>query len=473
MNRASPSTLKTALDRVQLFVRGNLGALFANQVAMGVVNIILMYMIKDAYRDDKDVGRLAVVLSAMLAAVSITANGVAGSVTLRISRTRAEEGEGPSQSVAQTLGGGLALAVIIGVGMALLGIAAPYGLLEAARVWRPESVADIEAGIRPWQTAALWLPSYALLVVIGAVFDGFQRMRWSLLAEAGTFQVVRLLVAALVMYVAVWPWTGLVGAWAVGYAFAVALMAGELAVFLRLRGQPVVWRGLPLKGMLRDTVFMFLPRNAPTLFSHVGVLTAWIAGGPVAAAGFWVARNLSVAAVEFCQPIGRALFPALPGLDRMADRTQMARTLRSSFWAVSAMTFFFFILVQFAKGYILEVFHAGNLGPGLTVLLAVGFLEVHRTVFNPVLLATGREKALTVLEWVGLALVLVGGLAVTPTFGLMGLALVFLAVYILGAMVRVAWVASRTGVRMWADAAVTGAVVLAVTAAFLLCELRM
>jgi len=472
MSSASPLTLRAVLDRCRGFVRGNLGALFANQVALGLVNVVLLYMIKDAYRDDQDVGRLAAVLSAMLAAVILTANGVASSITLRISRTRAGEGEGPSPEIGRTLGAGLALAVVIGIVMAVLGVLAPYALLAGARAWRPEAVADIEAGIRPWQTAALWLPSYALLVVIGAVFDGFQRMRWSVLAEAGTFQVVRLAVAAAVMYVAGWAWTGLVGAWAVGYAVAVALMAAELAVFLRRRRQPVVWRGLPLKGMLRDTVFMFLPRNAPTLFSHVGVLTAWIAGGPVASAGFWVARNLSVAAVEFCQPIGRVLFPALPGLDRMADRTQMRRTLRVSFWAVSGMTFFFFLLVQFAKGLLLRVFHAEAAGAGLTVLLAVGFLEVHRTVFNPVLLAMGRERALTVLEWAGLALVLAGGLAATPAYGLMGLALVFLGVYLVGAAVRVAWVARSTGVRMWVDAAASGAAVLAVTAAFLLVELR-
>ena len=472
MTRASPLSLGVVLDRLHLFVHGNLGALFANQVALGLANVLLLYMIKDVYRDDQDVGRLAAVLSAMLAAVIITANGVAGSLTLRISRARAEEGEGPSPAIAQTLGGGLVLALAIGLVMTVLGVVTPYVLLAAARVWWPESVPDIEAGIRPWQAAAFWLPSYALLVVVGAVFDGFQRMRWSLLAEAGTFQMARLVVAAGVMYLLGWGWKGLVGAWAVGYAVATVLMVGELTVFLRRRKQPVAWSGLPMKGLLRDTVFMFLPRNAPTLFSHVGVLTAWIAGGPAAAAGFWVARNLSVAAVEFCQPIGRVLFPVMPSLDRMADRTQMRQTLRRSFWAVSGMTFFFFLAVQFAKGPILAVFHADAAGPGLTVLLAVGFLEVHRTVFNPVLLATGREKALTVLEWVGLALVLAGGLAVTPAWGLLGLAFVFLGVYILGAVVRVAWVVSRTGVRIWADAVISTAVVLAVTAAFLVVELR-
>jgi len=472
MTRASPLSLGVVLDRLHLFVRGNLGALFANQVALGLANVLLLYMIKDVYRDDQDVGRLAAVLSAMLAAVIITANGVAGSLTLRISRTRAEEGEGPSPTIAQTLGGGLVLALVLGVSMAILGLVMPYVLLAGARVWWPESVPDIEAGIRVWQAAAFWLPSYALLVVVGAVFDGFQRMRWSLLAEAGTFQMARLVVAAGVMYLLGWGWKGLVGAWAVGYAVATVLIVGELAVFLRRRKQPVAWSGLPMKGLLRDTVFMFLPRNAPTLFSHVGVLTAWLAGGPVAAAGFWVARNLSVAAVEFCQPIGRVLFPVMPSLDRMADRTLMRQTLRRSFWAVSGMTFFFFLAFQFAKGPILALFHAGAAGPGLTVLLAVGFLEVHRTVFNPVLLATGREKALTVLEWIGLALVLAGGLAVTPAWGLLGLAFVFLGVYVLGAGVRVAWVVSRTGVRIWADAIISTAIVLAVTAAFLVAELR-
>ena len=472
MMRASPLSPRAVLDRVHLFVRGNLGALFANQVALGLANVVLLYMIKDVYRDDKDVGRLAAVLSAMLAAVIITANGVAGSITLRISCLRADEGERPSPEIARTLGGGLVLALVLGVVMAILGIVAPYVLLAAARAWWPESAADIEAGIRPWQAAAFWLPSYAMLVVVGAIFDGFQRMRWSLLAEAGTFQAVRLGVAAGVMYVLCWSWSGLVGAWAVGYAIATVLILGELAMFLRRRGQPVAWSHLPMKGLLRDTVFMFLPRNAPTLFSHVGVLTAWIAGGPVASAGFWVARNLSVAAVEFCQPIGRVLFPALPALDRTADRTQMRQTLRRSFWAVTGMTFFIFLVFQFAKGPILAIFHEETIRPGLTVLLAVGFLEVHRTVFNPVLLATGCEKALTVLEWVGLALVLVGGLAVTPAFGLLGLALVFLAVYVIGAGVRVAWVVSRTGVRIWADAVISTVVVLAVTAAFLVAELR-
>jgi len=472
MTRALPLALRAVLDRLHLFVRGNLGALFGSQFVLGLVNVVLLYMIKDVYRDDKDVGRLAAVLSAMLAAVVITANGIAGSVTLRISRARAEEGEGPSSTLAQTLGGGLVLASVVGVAMAILGLVTPYVLLAGARVWWPDSAADIQAGIRPWQAAALWLPSYALLVVISAIFDGFQRMRWSLLAEAGTFQMVRLLVAAGVMYVAGWGWAGLVGAWTIGYAIAAALVAAELVVFLRRRRQPVVWRNLPVKGMLRDTFFMFLPRNARTLFSHLGVLAAWIAGGPVASAGFWVARNLSVASVELCQPVGRMLLPDVPALDRLADRTQMRGMLRRSFWTVSGITFFFFMVVQFAKGPILVIFHAENVMPELTVLLAVGFLEVHRAVFNPVLLATGCEKALTALEWIGLAMVLVGGLAVTPAFGLMGLALVFLAVYIFGAVVRVAWIASRTGVRMWADAAITGAIVLAVMAAFLVVELR-
>ncbi|MCX5682894.1 MAG: hypothetical protein NT049_04330, partial [Planctomycetota bacterium] len=96
MTRGSPSSLRAALDRLHLFVRGNLGAMFVNQIALGLASVVMLYMIKDVYRDDKDVGRLAAVLSAMLAAVIITANGVAGSITLRISRARAEEGEGPS-----------------------------------------------------------------------------------------------------------------------------------------------------------------------------------------------------------------------------------------------------------------------------------------------------------------------------------------------------------------------------------------
>lgn len=68
------------------------------------------------------------------------------------------------------------------------------------------------------------------------------------------------------------------------------------------------------------------------------------------------------------------------------------------------------------------------------------------------------------MEWLGLGtVVVIGGLAMAA-FGLVGLAVVFLVVYLVSAALRVKMIASATGVRFWLDACVMAAVVLGASA---------
>jgi hypothetical protein len=270
--------------------------------------------------------------------------------------------------------------------------------------------------------------------------------------------------AVVAMLVAGWAWTGLVGAWAAAYSVAVAVVGIELSVFLRRRCQPVAWRGLPLASMVRDAFFMFLPASAPMLFGQAGVLVAWVGGGSEASATFWVTWSLSLAVLALCGPVGRVLFPAIPNLRRAADPGEMARVLRRTFWGVSAVALAFVLVVNLVRGWLLAYLHQDGHDAILTVLLAAGFFEVHRVVLNPVLLATGYERVLTLLEWLGLGAILVGGLAAVASGGVMALAWVFLLVYILSAAARMALIARAAGVRLWLDAAVTAAILLGGTA---------
>ncbi|MGB2938393.1 MAG: hypothetical protein WBD05_09410 [Phycisphaerae bacterium] len=57
----------------------------------------------------------------------------------------------------------------------------------------------------------------------------------------------------------------------------------------------------------------------------------------------------------------------------------------------------------------------------------------------------------------------IGGLAMAA-FGLVGLAVVFLMVYLVSAAIRVKMIASATGGRLWLDAYVMAAVVLGASA---------
>jgi len=452
---------------------GNLGSLLANQAVLSLMNMAILVMINRVYAragHTADAGRLAVVLSIMLAAVLLTSSGMARAVTLRLSRARAEGGDALPDTVARTVGGGLVLGALIGLVLTALGLAAPWLVLAAVRAWRPQFAAVVQSYVGPLQLGALWLPSYSLLLVMVAVYDGFQKMRWSLLAEAGTFHLLRFGAAALVMLAAGLAWTGLVAAWAAAYALGAALVGVELAIFLRRQGQRVAWAGLPLRGILRDAAFMFLPTTAPLLVSQAGVLVSWAGGGEEASAAFWVTWTIAVAAMEFCMPVGRVLFPAVPALHRQSDPAGLRRALRASFWGVSGVMLAALAGVSLFKGYVLNYLHQPGQGALLTVFMAAGFFEVHRTVFNPVLLATGRERALTLLEWLVLVAIVVGGGAAMAARGLGGLALVFLAAYVAAAFVRVHWVARATGIRLWPDALATAVAVLGAAVAMLAYE---
>ena len=476
MTTLGPPTIPRLRERILRLVRGNLGALMANQAVLSLMNLAILVMINRVYArpgDTADAGRLAVVLSIMLAAVLLTTSGIARSVTLRISRARAEAREGASETIARTLGGGIVLGAAVAAALVAAGVVIPQVVLAVVREWYPQDADLVASYVGPLQLGALWLPAYSMLLVMVAVFDGFQRMRWSLLAEAGTFHLLRFLAAAVVMLVVGLAWTGLVGVWAAVYAVGAGLVAAELAVFLRRERQPVTWRGLPLRPMMRDAALMFLPTVAPLLVLQTGVLVAWVGGGAEASAAFWVTWTIAIAAMELCQPVGRVLFPAVPNLSRHPDPRELARALRASFWGVAAVMLVALVVIHLAKGWVLEYLHQESQRAVLTVFLAAGFFEVHRTVFNPVLLATGREKVLTVLEWCVLATILAGGGAAMATWGLPGLAGVFLAVYVISAALRVYLVTKATGVRLWLDATVTAAVVLGATAVLLAWEMGM
>jgi len=456
-------------DRFRGFARGNLAALLSGQAVLTLVNMAILIMINRVYArpgDATDVGRLAAVLSLMLAAVVLTVSGISASLTRRISLARAGGGEDRKATIARAIGGGLTLAAVVGFALMLLGLAAPQIAYAAAKAWWPQHAPNLEPYVWALQLAALWLPSLSLGIVFSAVFDGFQRMRWSLLAEAGTFQVMRLAGAIVAMLLAGWAWTGLIGAWGVAYVIATVLMGLELWVMLRLERQPVAWRRLPLRGMLRDAFFMFLPVSAPMLFSQSGVLVAGIGGGGEASATFWVTWSLSLVVTAFCGPVGRVLFPAIPGLYGAPDRREMVRVLRRALWGVSILAIGFVLGANLVKGWLLTYLHQDGQGVIMSVLLAASFFEVHRTVLNPVLLATGYERTLALLEWAGLAMVIVGGLVAMLAGGLVGLACVFLAVYLAAGAVRVCLVSAVCGARLWIDAALTVAIVLALTVAF-------
>jgi O-antigen/teichoic acid export membrane protein len=461
--------------RVKEFARSNLAALLTGQVFLALANVAILFMVNRVYArpgDTADAGRLAVVLSVMLAAVLLTTSGVARAVTLRLSRARADGGPGRADRIARDIGGGIVLGAVIGLALMVLGLAVPGIVVAVARAVRPEWADRIAMHADALQLGALWLPSYSMVLVMTAVFDGFQRMRWSLAAEEGTFQALRLVTAVLVILAAGWPWIALVGSWAAAYAVASCVIGLELWIFLKREGQGVAWRGLPLKGLTRDAAFLFLPTVAPMLFSQAGVLVAWAARGDTASATFWVAWSLSLAVSAFCGSVGRVLFPAIARLNRSPDRREMSRVLRRALWGTSAVAFAFLLAVHAVKGWLLGYLHQEGAEAILTVLLFAGFLEAIRMVFNPVLLASGMERSLTALEWLGLVAVLVGGFAAAGAWGVAGLAGVFVAVHMVSAVIRFIMVARATGVRLWVDAAVATAVVLAVTVAMLAVEVR-
>ena len=463
MTQKGRSSFGLIRERLGRLASGNLAALTANQCLTALANVAILFMINRVYAregETTDAGRLALVIAIIHGVLLVSASGVARSVTIRISRARAERGREAVENIARSIGGGLVLTLVFSALLVVLGLALPEAVLAAARRWWPGQADLVGVYVRPLQVGALWLPGGCLIIVTVAVFDGFQRMRWSLAAEAGTFQMLRLAAAVLVILVFVWPWTMMALAWAVAYTLAAGLVAVQLALFLRRRRQPVRWRALPLREMAGDAWLMFLPMIAPLLVTHTGVLVAWAGGGDEASAAFWVTWAMAIAMSELSRPVGRLLLPAVPNLRRMPDRHEMARVLRLAFWGVGGVTFLFFVGLTVAKGWLLAYLHQESHRIVLTVFMTAGFFEVYRTVFNPVLLATGRKKAIATLEWLGLGAIVVIGVLAMAAFGLVGLAVVFLMVYLVSAALRVKMIASATGVRLWLDASVMAAVVL-------------
>jgi O-antigen/teichoic acid export membrane protein len=94
-------------DQLAGLARGNLAALLAGQSVLALVNMAILFMVNRVYArpgDTADAGRLAVVSSITLAAVLLTAGGVAASVTRRIARARAAGDEGKSDAIGQSVG---------------------------------------------------------------------------------------------------------------------------------------------------------------------------------------------------------------------------------------------------------------------------------------------------------------------------------------------------------------------------------
>ncbi len=305
--------------------------------------------------------------------------------------------------------------------------------LDAGGVAIPEYVA-------PWcRVLVVWMAAMSIVRLLSAIFDGYQKMRYSFLGALLREPVRMVCIAA-------------VGWWFVfgtGVAVLVLALSSVAALGLNMvlfrffqRANPDCRFAFDRTGcarMLRESLYFYLPLVGLWIFPELVKVMAGTLDSPETVGRVTVCLRLSMLAFVVLGALPRAMLPAF------SEKAQDMAVLRASFlgllkYAGLANFVVFAVMVSAGPHLVRAIFGAAYAVQDIyavMVLVSLGsFFEIYRLLTEPALQATGHARAAGVVEVVRVAAFV--GLATVwiPRWPLLGVAAAFVVVNLLAWLLR-------------------------------------
>lgn len=299
--------------------------------------------------------------------------------------------------------------------------------------------------------SALWLVPPAVVRIQTAFFDGFQRMRYTLLASLVREPVkiaifLMLVTTGFTLRTAIWGWV----AWA---AATLVMTSGVFLMFLRREGlrlsKAAPWEG---EGLLAHSRYLYLPAVSivvlPTgLRLMVGALS------PVGGVGaFDLGHSLATYSMMALLPIAQALLPAASHAH--SRKVPLADLARRGTRIVGFIAFGALVFHALAGGRVLALYGEAyrDMKAVLVVAGVATFFESFKVITGPLLQGSRRARASTWIEAVRLAVTFGAAVPLTLHFGPLGTAEALLLGCLLSMALQFAAVRHLLGFSCWREA---------------------
>lgn len=370
-----------------------------------------------------DLGALFLVMSITGVFMVLAELGIPQAVTIRLSESVGQErsADRPERGVNSILGSSYAVGLTAGVILTvLLAALSPFFSPHLSR-------ADLGSAL---VISSLWVSTSMLLKICHAVFNGFQRMEYSLLlavlSEPGKLLVV--LVALLFnasWSAVVWGWTGVyVGSMAVALAITLA--------FLRAKGySPALEASSHQKKLLRQGLMLYSPVLGAFLLPY---LLNIVVGRYEVQYVTYLTLCLSLTSVYFVvfSAISLTLLPVTAHLAARGESGRLVRITTTVLRCVGLSGFAILVLFHFFGAKLLKILFGlefEGCEEFLRILTAAVFFDMFKTVLDPLLMGTGHGGLVTLLEWIKVGVILMVGCFTIERYGLTGLSWTLLAVF--------------------------------------------
>jgi stage V sporulation protein B len=303
------------------------------------------------------------------------------------------------------------------------------GLLVSTSGWLARMVFHQEIGLLLVVSAA-WIVSSLFFRVSNGVFNGFQRMEFSLV-NTTLLNGLRLLALVVAVYLGLGVSAVVVG-WSFTYTAALFLMVLLLLFFLRKKGFTLRWASGYERRIIKYGVYLALPFLGIYLIPHLlNMIMGWLSTMENVA---YMSISLSLASLSFVvlTPVSNVLLPvaseAFAG-DNWQRMSTVGRLAFKYLWLVSFgglcfLAFFGEELITFLYG--TEYVAAGDV---LLIMAFSAFFESAKVITDPLLNGTKYARTVTWIEILKFSLVSGLGIGLIYLSGITGAAVTILVAY--------------------------------------------
>jgi len=269
--------------------------------------------------------------------------------------------------------------------------------------------------------SSIWILTSILLKISLGVFNGFQKMKYSFFLN--TFvEPLKLLVVALALIFS-FSWQNVIRGWALTYVVGCLASLLLLVIFLHKEKVPLNFKDKQCKGkILRDGVFLFSPILGSFLIPYI--LNLVLAKYEVSEVSYFV-LSFSLTSVYFVifNAFSLAFLPIATQLKVQKDEEHLRNIVVVGVKYIGLVGFGILLIFYFFSGLLLGNLFGAQYIKAQQVLkiLAFGvFFDVFKTIYDPLLMGTGRGGIVTIVEWVKLGIIIVVGSLTIERFSLLG-----------------------------------------------------
>ncbi len=299
--------------------------------------------------------------------------------------------------------------------------------------------------------SALWMVPPALVRVQTALFDGFQRMKYTLAASL-VREPVKIAVFG-VLILAGFTLRGAILGWVVWAGVTLVLTTAVFAVFVRRQGLMLAgagpWDG---EGLLAHSRYLYLPAISVVILP-AGLRLMVSRFSPAGGVGmFDLAHSLAMYSMLLLLPIAQALLPAASHAH--SRRLPMADLARRGTRVVGFIAFGALVFHALVGGRILGLYSSVYRDAKVFLVVAViaTYFESYKVITGPMLQGARQARTSTWIEVVRLVVTFGAAVPLTRHFGGLGTAEALLLGCLTSAVLQFAAVHRHLGVNCWSQA---------------------